>query len=316
LPTSTGYTSQVANIADINNQGIEVSLNLVPVKTENFQWDFTTTFTKNNSEVTDIVGEATKQLLASNYGVTFNAVEGQPLGVFSAKMPLREGYSTTDGVFTNGTGAYIVDAATGFYKVSDDEQIIGTSQRDFVMGFNSRMTYKNLVFTFGIDWKEGGEMYSYTKRLSHFTGNGIETTYNDRNTFIIPNSVVEVLDNSGAVTGYTENTKAVGFEDVTDYYNTSNNPGIENTHVIDKTFVRLRSVALTYNFPSATIKRMGLQNASFSVYGKNLGLWTPEANPYIDPELSTFGTGLLSEQGEFGANPTQRTYGASIKLTF
>jgi TonB-linked SusC/RagA family outer membrane protein len=305
LPTSTGYTSQVANIADINNQGIEVSLNLVPIRTKNFQWDFTTTFTKNNSEVTDIKGDADKQLLASNYGVTFNAVEGQPLGVFSAKMPLK----TDD-------GKYIIDGATGFYKVSDDEQIIGTSQRDFVMGFNSRMTYKNLVFTFGVDWKEGGEMYSYTKRLSHFTGNGIETAYNDRNTFIIPNSVVEVVNGSGVVTGYEENTKAVGFEDITDFYNTSNNPGIENTHVIDKTFVRLRSVALTYNFPSAVIKRMGLQNASLSVYGKNLALWTPESNPYIDPELSTFGTGLLSEQGEFGANPTQRTYGASIKLTF
>ena len=305
LPASTGYTSQVANIADISNQGIELSLNLIPVKTENFKWDFTTTFTKNNSKVNDIKGDATKQLLASNYGVTFNAVEGQPLGVFSAKMPLK----TDD-------GKYIIDGSTGFYKISDDEQIIGSSQRDFIMGFNNRMTYKNLVFTFGIDWKEGGEMYSYTKRLSHFTGNGIETTYNERNPFVIPNSVVEVVNGSGVVTGYAENTKAIGFEDITDFYNTSNNPGIENTHIIDKTFVRLRSVALTYNFPSKAIKKMGLQNASFSVYGKNLALWTPETNPYVDPELSTFGTGLLSEQGEFGANPTQRTYGASIKLTF
>jgi hypothetical protein len=158
-------------------------------------------------------------------------------------------------------------------------------------------------------------MYSYTKRLSHFTGNGLETTYNNRNPFIIPNSVVEVLTN-GVVTGYKENTKAVGFEDITDFYNAGNNPGIENTHVIDKSFVRLRSVALTYNFPSAIIRRMGLQNASLSVYGKNLALWTPNENPYVDPELSTFGSGLLSEQGEFAANPTQRTYGASIKLTF
>ena len=190
------------------------------------------------------------------------------------------------------------------------------SFRLFIIIFNNKITYKNLIFTFEIYFKQGSEMYSYTKRLSHFTGNGIETVYNNRNPFIIPNSVVEVVNGAGVVTGYAENTKQVGFEDVTDFYNTSNNPGIENTHVIDKTFVRLRSVGLTYNFPSATIKRMGLQNASFSVYGKNLGLWTPAANPYIDPELSTFGTGLLSEQGEFGANPTQRTYGASIKLTF
>jgi len=301
LATSTGYTTQTANIIDLQNKGIEVSLNLVPVRTDNFQWDFTTTFTKNMSEVVDIAGDTEKQLLASNYAVTFNAVVGQPLGVFSAFLPLK-----------NDLGQPIVDAATGFFKVSDDEEIIGTSQRDFVMGLNNRMTYKNLVFTFGFDWKQGGEMYSYTKRLSHFTGNGIETIYNDRNTFIIPNSVI---DNGNGT--YSENTTPITTDAVTDYWNPGPNPGIEQSHVIDKTFVRLRAVALTYNVPSTFIKKMGLQNAALSIYGKNLALWTPSENPYIDPELSTFGAAsIVSEQGEFGANPTQRTYGASIKLTF
>jgi TonB-linked SusC/RagA family outer membrane protein len=305
VATSTGYASQTANIIDLSNKGIEIALNLVPIRTANFQWDFTTTFTKNLSDVTDIKGGTNKQLLASNYGVTFNAVKGQPLGVFEAFMPLK-----------NDQGQYIVDAATGYYKVSADEQIIGTSERDFIMGFNNKMTFKNIVFTFGVDWKQGGSMYSYTKRLAEFTGNGIETTYNNRNTFIVPNSVVEVVNGSGVVTGYAENTTPIATDAVTDFYNTGNNPGIENTQVIDKTFVRLRAVALTYNVPSTIVKRMGLQNASFSLYGKNLALWTPNSNPYVDPELSTFGAGLLSEQGEFAANPTQRTYGASIKLTF
>ena len=80
-------------------------------------------------------------------------------------------------------------------------------------------------------------------------------------------------------------------------------------------FWKLTELYDKYNAPSF-IKKMGLQNAAFSIYGKNLALWTPDENPYVDPELSTFGSGLLSEQGEFGANPTQRTYGASIKLTF
>ena len=300
LATSTGYASQTANIIDLQNKGIEISLNLVPVRTANFQWDFTTTFTKNISEVVNIAGDTKKQLLASNYAVTFNAIEGEPLGTFSAFMPLK-----------NDLGQYIVNAATGYYEVSADEEVIGTSQRDFVMGLNNKMTFKNFVFTFGLDWKEGGEMYSYTKRLSHFTGNGIETNYNDRNTFIIPNSVNDNGDGT-----YSENTTPITTDAVTDFWNPAQNPGVENTHVIDKTFVRLRSVGLTYNFPSTMIKRMGLQNAAISIYGKNLALWTPEGNPYIDPELSTFGAGLASEQGEFGANPTQRTYGASIKLTF
>ena len=305
LPTSTGYTSQTANIVDIENKGIEAALNIAVIQNEDFKWDFATTFTKNMNEVTDIVGGVNKLLLASNYGVSFNAVKGQPLGDFQNFVPRK-----------NDDGQYIVNAATGYYEVTADEQSIGNAQRDFVMGFKNKFTYKNLVLAFGIDWKEGGEMYSYTKRLSHFTGNGIETAYNDRNTFVIPNSVNEVFDASGNVTGYTENSTAVSFESITDFYNTSNNAAIENTHVIDKTFVRLRDISLTYNAPSDFSKKMGLVNASLSIYGKNLALWTPDGNAYIDPELSTFGSGLLSEQGEFGTNPAQVSYGASLKLTF
>jgi len=300
VATSTGFQTRTANILDVTNKGIELVLNVTPIKTNNFQWDFTTTFTKNKSNVDDIIDGQDKIQLASNYGVSFNAVKGQPLGVFSTFVPQ-----------TNADGQYIVDPATGYYKVTDDEQIIGTSERDFVMGFKNRLSYKNVVLSFGIDWKQGGDMYSYTKRLSHFTGNGIETIYNDRNTFIIPNSVVDNGDGT-----YSENTTPISFESITDFYNTQNNPGIEQTHVIDKTFVRLRDLSLTYNFSSKILRGTGLTGSSISIYGKNLALWTPDENPYIDPELSTFGTGLQSEQGEFGANPSQRSYGVTLKLTF
>lgn len=300
LPASTGFPSRRANIMDIENKGIELTLNVVPVRTDNFTWEFTTTFTKNKSKVLDIEGESSKILLASNYGVSYNAIEGEPLGVFSTFVPQ-----------TTPDGQYIVDPATGFYEVTDDEQNIGTSQRDFILGFKNRVSYKNLTLSFGIDWKQGGEMYSYTKRLSHFTGNGIETIYNDRNPFIIPNSVIDNGDGT-----YSENTTPISFESITDFYNTQNNPGVEQSHVIDKTFVRLRDMSLTYNLSSKILKGTGLTGTSITVYGKNLALWTPDENPYIDPELSTFGTGLLSEQGEFGANPSQRSYGVSLKLTF
>jgi hypothetical protein len=305
IATSTGYNSQQSNGVDLTNNGIELSLNVIPVKTNNFRWDINATFTKNQSEVTDVIGDTEKILLAQNYGVSFNAIVGQPLGSFATFVPRQ-----------NDAGQYIVDAASGNYLVTTDEQIVGNAQRDFIMGFQNKFTYKNIVLSFGLDWKQGGEMYSYTKRLSHFTGNGIETTYNNRNTFIIPNSVVEVLDVDGNVTGYAENTTPISFEGITDYWNPGPNPGVEKGHVIDKTFVRLRDISLTYNIPSKMLKNTGIVGATFSVYGKNLALWTPDDNPYVDPELSTFGTGLLSEQGEFGTNPSQRTYGATLKLTF
>ncbi len=296
---STGYESIFGNFGSIRNRGIELMIDSYPIKNENFKWNFTYTFTKNDSEVLDLSG-VDKITLENPYGVSFNVVEGEDFGTFWAQVPKM----TAD-------GQYIVNPDTGFYEITDEEQKIGTAERDFVMGFMNRFTYKDLTLGFSIDWKQGGDMYSYTKRLSHFVGNGIETIYNDRNPFIIPNSVIDNGDGT-----YSENTTPISFEDVTNFYNTQNNPGMEQTHVIDKTFIRLRDLSLTYKLPAHWFGDKGIKDMSFTVYGRNLFLWTPKENPYVDPEATTYGTDIGSEVGEFSANPTQRVYGFNVKLTF
>ena len=202
------------------------------------------------------------------------------------------------------------------YEVSDDIQKIGNAQRDFVMGLQNTFKYKNFNLGFSLDWKEGGEFYSYTKRLSHFVGNGIETTYNDRNPFIIPNSVNENVNPTTQEVTYTENTTPLEFGTVTNFYNTTNNPGIEKTHVIDKTFVRLREINFNYDFPSTVTKNMGLNKITLGIYARNLFMWTPGENPYTDPETGTYGTGVISDFGEFASNPSQRSVGGVLKLSF
>ena len=168
-------------------------------------------------------------------------------------------------------------------------------------------------------------MYSESKYLSYFTGNGIETTYNDRNAFIVPNSVQEVVNPTTNAVTYVENTTPIntqtgtvtGGSTVTGFYNAQNNPTIAKDFLIDKTFVRLRDLSLTYTIKPELLKRLGLSAAAISVYGKNLMLWTPDANAYVDPEVSTFGSSSVkSEFGESYGSPTQRTYGTTIKLTF
>ncbi|MNQ95123.1 hypothetical protein D3C85_1106670 [compost metagenome] len=184
------------------------------------------------------------------------------------------------------------------------------------MGLQNTFKYKNFNLGFSLDWKQGGDFYSYTKRLSHFVGNGIETVYNDRNPFIVPNSVNENIDPVTKDVTYTENTTPIAFDKVTSFYNTSNNPGIEKTHVIDKTFVRLREINFNYDFPSALSKNMGLNKITFGIYARNLFMWTPGENPYTDPETGTYGTGVISDFGEFAANPSQRSVGGVLKLSF
>lgn len=304
LDPSTGYTIKAINAGDVVNKGIELSLTGSPIKNKDFSWNITYTFTKNINEVTALTGGNDYVDLTSAYGVTFRATKGEPIGTFYSQVPR-----------TNAAGQYIVNASTGMYEVSDDIEKIGNSQRDFVMGLQNTFKYKNFNLGFSLDWKEGGEFYSYTKRLSHFTGNGIETTYNDRNPFIVPNSVNENVDATGNVT-YTENTTPLSFETVTNFYNTTNNPGIEKTHVIDKTFVRLREVNFNYDFPSTVTKNMGLNKITLGIYARNLFMWTPGTNPYTDPETGTYGTGVISDFGEFASNPSQRSVGGVLKLSF
>jgi TonB-linked SusC/RagA family outer membrane protein len=302
LAPETGFAIQSQNIGDLENKGIEVTLGFVPVKNNNFRWDLNYTFSKNLNEVTRL-NNTDKILLNSSYGVNFYAIEGQPIGVFQALVA-----QTTD------SGQIIANPDTGYAEVTDELQTIGDSQRDFVMGLQNTFKYQNVSLSFSMDWKQGGEMYSYTNRLSNFTGNSIESTFNDRSPFIIPNSVVPDPSNPGQ---FIENTTPISFANITNYWgNTTNNPAIEQNHVIDKSFVRLREVNLTYAFSTKVTDRLGLSRLSVGAYGKNLFMWTPDENPYVDPEISTFGSDVASEFGEFGANPSQRAYGAVIKISF
>ncbi|WP_274473807.1 SusC/RagA family TonB-linked outer membrane protein [Mangrovimonas aestuarii] len=300
LAPASGYRSIRGNFLDVENKGVELAVNFFPVRGDDFKWEFGYTFTKNKNEVTDIVEGLDELLINSAYAVNFYAEKGQPLGVFKTRVAA-----------TNDQGQTIVNPATGIPVQATDETTIGNSQRDFIMGFRNQFTFKNLSLSFSVDWKEGGEMYSYTNRLLGFTGNSIATTYNDRNPFIVENSVVDNGDGT-----YSENTTPVTFDNVTGFYSSSNNGSIEETHVIDKTFVRLRDITLRYNIPFSLVDQLGLSNASVSLYGKNLFLWTPDDNPYVDPESTTFGDDLASEFGEFSTNPTQRTYGVALKVSF
>lgn len=298
IDPSTGFTNFAGNFADVRNRGIEAVLGITPVRSEDWKWDINYTFTKNENEVTDLYGGVDKLTLAGVYGVNFYAVKGQPLGVFYSSVPKK----TSD-------GQYIVNPDTGFYEPSDDEEPIGTSQRDFIMGLTNSISYKNFTLSGSMDWKEGGKMYSYTARLLGFTGNSIATTFNERKPFIIPNSVVETESGD-----YVENTTPVSYTQVTNFYNASQNGAIESTHVIDKSFIRLRDLSLTYKVDPNFMNKVGFKSASITAYGKNLFMWTPDENPYVDPEVSTFGDGLTSEFGEFAANPAQRSYGLKLSI--
>ena len=154
-------------------------------------------------------------------------------------------------------------------------------------------------------------MYSYTQRLTQFVGNSTNTLYNDRQPFVIPNSVIQNADGS-----FSENVIPIAVGDVVDYWNPQSNAPIEREHLFSKTFLKLREVSLGYTLPSDMISKTPFAGVNISLVGRNLFLKTPKENNIIDPETTTFGNDLSGEFGEFAGGPTVRSMGATLRVTF
>jgi hypothetical protein len=61
---------------------------------------------------------------------------------------------------------------------------------------------------------------------------------------------------------------------------------------------------------------MKVSRADLSVYGRNLLMFTPKTNTFVDPENTSYGNDISSELGEFAAGPSTRTFGLSLRVGF
>ena len=154
-------------------------------------------------------------------------------------------------------------------------------------------------------------MYSYTAQLMHFVGNTTRSLFNNREPFVVPNSVIALKDG-----GYAENNRPVTSDNMSSYYSDSYSDSQFENFIIPKGYVKLRELVLSYSSPKAWISKLGIQQLDLSLIGRNLFMWTPKANNYVDPETTTFGNDIASELGEFAALPSTRNIGGGIKVVF
>ncbi|NEM98237.1 SusC/RagA family TonB-linked outer membrane protein [Pontibacter burrus] len=292
---ATGFGSANLNAATIRNKGVELLVGGIPIETNDFTWDISVNFTKNDNEVEDVFGENEISLggLAS---AALVISRGRPYGTFKAEDYLRD-----------PQGRIVVNAATGRPRTAPEQTYQGTIQPDWTGGLVNTLTYKGARFSFVFDTRQGGKMYSRTRGTQRFAGTAPETLFNDRQPYIIPNSVVEV----GSTGEYVENTTPLTNDNLYEYW--GNLP--EGTNIVDASFTKLREVSLSYKLPASIVEKTFFGNIEVGVSGRNLILWTPDENTYIDPEMNSFGNGNL--QGyDFSSTPSTRSWGANIRVTF
>jgi TonB-linked SusC/RagA family outer membrane protein len=305
MDPASGYNYQNMNLGKVNNHGLELLVNVTPIKTKDFKWDITWNWTKNWSKVVDLPDElgGSSNIIGLEGAASLCAVEGQEMGVFKATVPV-----------TDGHGHIVVNPATGL-PVEGEEKIVGSMNYKYQTGLSTTLTYKGISVSADLDIREGGLMYSNSKHLSYFTGNAIQTAYNDRNPFIIPNSVIKVTDPVTEEVSYIENTTAL---DATQIYNYWNNGGSDlgAGSLVDKSFIKLRSLVVSWDLPSKWLAKTPLSKVRLSLFGNNLFMWTPSGNTFMDPESTSFGNDLDGNFGEWIANPSSRRMGFNVTVKF
>jgi len=308
LPTdpATGYTSMVTNFGTVTNKGFEVVLNTTPVRSKNFVWNLDFNWSKNHNKVESLPEglDGGKSVISSfsagNDAVYVYAEIGKPMGQFYTYLPQY-----------NDAGKLIVDA-NGYPILSTSTLDTGKNfQNDWTGGVSTDLTWKGFTLSAVLDVRMGGYMFSRTKNLMQFTGNGVVTTYNDRRPFVIPNSVYE---------DGTQNTTPIYLYN-SSYQNYFNSYGAcqgGEFYLIDRSFAKLRNVSLTWNLPKKWMDGIHFTGIAITAFCNNAFTWTTRDNYYIDPETSSYSSNgdLAAQFGELYSNPSCRIWGFNVNLKF
>lgn len=305
---SGGYTTQVVNVGSISNKGVELTLGGQVLKLGDFSWDLSINFAKNKNQVEEL-NDGASSLTLINQGLTpgLKIIKGKPYGVFEATTTLK----TADGkTVVGGDGIPLNDP---------NPVLIGSLQPKWTGGLTSTMNYKGFTLSATFDTRQGGNVVSSTMAQLYFNGQLEETAFNNREDWIVPNSVVQVGTNGD--TGepiYAPNTTPMtmyGGGTVRNYWSQIQGGARNEQLLVDASYIKLRELALNYAFPKSWLQKTPFGNVSIGAVGRNLWLHTAKNNHVIDPEASAFGTG--NAQGyEFYGIPTQASYGFNLRATF
>lgn len=221
-------------------------------------------------------------------------------------------------------GQPIIDGENGEYQRVNEKSKIGNYNPDFLIGFTNNFTYKNFNLNFLIDWRQGGQFFSYTAKNLLSDGRttvtlpgrdsqtgGLSWTDEqgrDRTDGIITQGVVDNGDGT-----YSPNTVIMEPEP---YYGSYYWDFAERS-TFSATYVKLREASLTYTFSKKLLGNIPVSNLSIAIIGRNLYSYTAADNGY-DPETAVnidAGGGFRQGVATWGL-PNTRSYGFKIGFNF
>jgi TonB-linked SusC/RagA family outer membrane protein len=288
LPTSTGFSSAIQNIGDLRNQGVEFSVNTVNIAKDDFSWNSGFNISFNRNEVLNLVGQELFQAgIAGGRGEASIVREGEPLGslygyIFGGVDP------------TTGSSFYIDrNGESTFNPSPEDRTIIGDANPDFFFGFTNTFTYKNFDLFIFFQGTQGNDMLNVTR---------IETEgmIDPKNQSI---AVIDRWRSPGDVANIPRSS-----------FGNSDNSRVSTRFIEDASYIRLKTLTLSYNLPQRWIDYMKISALKVYVTGENLLTFTNYTG--FDPEVNAFGGSNTVQGIDFGTFPQTRNLIFGVSASF
>lgn len=282
---ASGVTSQLQNVGNVVNKGVELSLSATLLKRRRLSWLATVNLAYNHNEITDmgsanniIMGPEKQQILrvgeslGSFYGLQFLGIvqEGEDV----SQLPTVNGKTPKPGdvkyADTDGNGRIN----------GEDRVILGSTQPDLVFGLSTQFSYRDLDISAVFAGTYGNELYNALQRRLEETGD----SYNVLTT-VLDSWTPENKSNSLPI---ASSTRPFSY--------------IDSRYVQDASFIKLRQLTIGYRLPLPKKSPVGVR---LSLTGSNLFTITPYEG--YDPEVSS-GT-------DTGAYPASRSFSFGVNLT-
>lgn len=299
----SGYSYKKINAGDIQNQGVEFTLNATPVQTKDFEWTINANIAHNQNKIIDLYEDIEHYSLGGYDNLSVYAVKGGNYGeIWGTK------YKTVTDEDSEFYGKKIL-TVDGLPQGDGEKVKIGDQQAKFVAGITNTFTYKGWTLSALIDGRFGGQIFSGTMREMELAGTAACTAPDGKREKMVLDGVI-ATDN-----GYVVNTNEIEPEK---YWaaiaGSTGNLGIGEANLYDATNIRLRNLSLGYKFPAKMLRNTCFQSikAGFTVtnvcmlYSKMGGL---------DPE-SVFATSTNATGFEYSGLPTTRNYIFNVSLGF
>jgi TonB-linked SusC/RagA family outer membrane protein len=268
LPSITGFSSVMANLGKLENKGLELMLNANILKKRNLAWSASSTFSMNRRKIISLYGDMVNILDENGNIIGQKETDDPGNGWFIGQDPDRIWAYKRKGIWQLGEeeAASVYGCKPGDFKYIDqDENGVMNNEDKVFQGYKTpraRISLRN-DFTIYRDFNVSFTMYSY---LGHYGAFNEAANYNGGMPYRY---------------SYYDMPHWTKDNPVNDYARISSNN--QGTNWVNKSFVRLDNISVSYNIPKKLLKKISVQQMRLTVTGRNIAVWSPYWN-FWDPE--------------------------------